>query len=87
MSHYAYIPPSSSVQVSTEPGILVGVYSGGGSPPIDLYDTASGSTSEKMIMHVPPGGGEEFSLPLPKVLYKHGLYVVTGNIACTVFYE
>lgn len=85
-THYAHIPASSSVQVSTEAGVLSGIFSGGGTPPIDIYDTNNGTTSGTKILRVPASGENPFALDFPEVEFLEGLYVVTNSVECTVFY-
>lgn len=87
MSHYAILPANSSTQVITSAGILVGLYSPGGSPPINIYDTSTGSTAGTKILEIPSSGENPFSLIFPDVQFEHGLYIVTNNIEPTVFYQ
>lgn len=85
-SRYAYIPASTPTQVSTEPGILTGVFCPGGSPPVELYDTADGTTTDTEILKVSPDSEGPFEVALPDVIFTRGLYV-SSDSAVTVFYQ
>jgi hypothetical protein len=86
VTHYSYLPEETKRQITTEPGLLTGVWVEKSSP-VEIYDTATGTESAETLVLSIVQKTESEPILIPDVLVKRGLYVVTHGSAATVFYS
>lgn len=86
-NRYFVAPAGVGTQITTNPGILTGLYCVYAYGPINLYDTSTGSTSGTKMLETRPSEGA-FRVRLPRVQFEHGLYIVThASTEPTICYE
>lgn len=82
---FSYEQISSSTNVQARPCALAGIFvsSASGTPTITVYDSATTTTTTKVIDTFTPVGGTFY--PIPAILNDGCYVVIAATVSCTVF--